>query len=537
MLLMLLFALVITLLVFVLSSRAIYDFQRRVTMQSVEFNLQLVAGIIAQDMRDLENFARWCGTNETIASFFVSGRDDGLEGWRRLSEEFYNNRAASFVNRLLIFDYASRRVLQMGNLINASVPVTRWNVDEAHGRGISPEPGWQGIAPDPFYTTRDVPVIPLVNPLYNPNNGAITGTVLLAASTTLITGKFSGYQAPSDTDLYLAIGGQYYRIQGDNLIPEESSWTELSRAGKDAIGAGTMAITLRFGDGRRRTLVGCRIREGITLAQTLRQLRPFPAEGAWPALAAGIALLLLLLALLWSGINRQTGELAALMEERIAREKKAQDLEYRMLLSQINPHFLYNTLNSIKWMASIQKASGIAEMITALSRLLRTVTKDTRKTASLREEIALLEDYLVIQKYRYGDSVIFKKEIEDEALLNTPIPRFTLQPLAENAIFHGLEPKGGGVITVRVRKDPENPQAVLVSLEDNGVGMNAGILAGIHGGTHRAGGEEGEVFRELGIHNVEERLRYAGSGGLSIESEEGAYTVMTISLNLEAAGD
>jgi two-component system sensor histidine kinase YesM len=517
MLLKLLFALFITLLVFVLSSKVIYDFQRRVTVQSVEFNLQLVAGIIAQDMRDLENFARWCGTNETIASFFLSRPGDGLEGWRRLSEEFYNNRAAPFVNRLLIFDHASRRVLQIGNLINASVPVTRWNVDAVHGRGISPEPGWQEITADPFYTTRNIPVIPLVNPLYNPNNGAIIGTVLVAASTSLVTGKLTGYQAPSDTDIYLAIGDKYYRIQGEELTPEESFGTELGPTG----------------DGRRRTLVSCPIREGITLAQTLRQLRPFPAEGAWPALAAGIAVLFLLLALLWSGINRQTGELAALMEERIAREKKAQDLEYRMLLSQINPHFLYNTLNSIKWMASIQKASGIAEMITALSRLLRTVTKDSRKTASLKEEIALLEDYLVIQKYRYGDSVIFKKEIEDEVLLDTPIPRFTLQPLAENAIFHGLEPKGGGVITVRVRKDPEDPSMVLVSLEDDGVGMTPETLAGIH----RAGGEEGGVFRELGIHNVEERLRYAGLGGLAVKSKEGKYTVMTISLNREAARD
>jgi two-component system sensor histidine kinase YesM len=532
MLLMILFALFITLLVFVLSSKVIYDFQRRVMVQSVEFNLRLVAEIIAQDMRDLESLGRWCGTNETIASFFLSRRDDGLDGWRRLSEEFYNNRAASFVNRLLIFDYSSKRVLQTGNLINASIPVTSWNVEAVYGEGISAEPGWQKIAVDPFYTTRDIPVIPLVNPLYNPNNGEIIGTVVLAASPGMITGKLSGYQAPSDTDLYLSIQGTYYRIEGGNLTAMEPPWTELSRTKVETTGSEAAAITVQNGEGRR-TLVSSRIREGIALAQTLHQLRPFPAEGAWPALAAGVGLLLVLLALLWSGINRQTGELAALMEERIAREKKAQDLEYRMLLSQINPHFLYNTLNSIKWMASIQKASGIAEMITALSRLLRTLTKDTRKTASLREEIALLEDYLVIQKYRYGDSVVFKKEIEDEGLLDTPIPRFTLQPLAENAIFHGLEPKGGGVITVRVRQDPDDLSAVLVSLEDNGVGMSEETLANIRG----TGREGGGVFRELGIRSVEERLRYAGAGGLVVRSEEGKYTVMTISLGRGAVND
>jgi two-component system sensor histidine kinase YesM len=533
MLIMLLFALFITLLVFVLSSTVIYDFQRRVTVQSAEFNLQLVAEIIAGDMRDLEMFARWCGTNETIATSLVSGQGDGLEGWRRLSEEFYNSRATPLVNRLLIFENTSKRVLQVGNLINAAVPVTGWNVDTMFGRGISADPGWQGIVADPFFLTREVPVIPLVHPLYHPDRGTIIGTVLLAASTSLITGKLTRYNAPADTELYLSIRDRTYRIAGEDLVPEDPSWTELSRTGEDTISPGTVVIKIRDREGQRRTLVSCRVREGITLAQTLHRLRPFPAEGAWPALAAGLVVLLLLLSFLWFGINRQTAEITLLMEDRIADEKKAQDLEYRVLLSQINPHFLYNTLNSIKWMASIQNATGIAEMTTALSRLLRTVTKDTRKDVPLREELALLEDYLVIQKYRYGDSVVYKKVIEDEALLDCSIPRFTLEPLAENAIFHGLEPKGGGTITVWVREDPGDPSRILVSLEDDGIGMNNETIAAIRKG----GGDGGEIFRELGIHHVEERLRYAGVGGLDIKSEEGKYTAMTISLKRERGDD
>jgi two-component system sensor histidine kinase YesM len=530
MFLMILFALFITLLVFALSSKVIYDFQRRVTVQSAEFNLQLVAGIIAQDMRDLETFARWCGTNETIASSFVSNRGDGLEGWRRLSEEFYNSRAAPFVNRLLIFEHISKRVLQVGNLINASPPVTGWNVDSMFERGISPLPGWQGITADPFYLTRAVPVIPLVYPLYHSGSGMIMGTVFLAASTSLVTGKLARYNAPSDTELYLTIQDKWYRIEGEDLISEDPSWTELSRSAEDTIGPETVAINIRDRDGRRRALVSREIREGIALVQTLHWLRPFPAEGAWPALTAGVAVLLLLLCFLWFGVRRQTGELALLMEERISDEKKAQDSQYRMLLSQINPHFLYNTLNSIKWMATIQNAAGIAEMTTALSRLLRTVTKDTRKDAPLREELALLEDYLVIQKYRYGDSVVFRKEIGDEALLDILIPRFTLQPLTENAIFHGLEPKGGGTITVRVMEDPDDASRILVSIEDDGIGMSAETIAAIR----TSGSDEGGVFKELGIRNVEERLRYAGAEGPVIKSEEGKYTVMTIGLKRES---
>jgi two-component system sensor histidine kinase YesM len=565
MILMILFALIITILVFVLSSRVIYDFQSRVTVQSVEFNLRLVAGIIAQDMRDLESFGQWCGTNETIGAWFVSSRGEGaLEAWRRLSEEFYNNRAALFVNRLLIVDTAYKRVLQVGNLINASMPVTSWNVDAVFSGGISGEPGWQGLAADPFHFTRKVPVIPLVYPLYHPGRGTVIGNVFLMAPVSLVTGKLAAYETAPDTELYLGLQGRYYRLEDGDFVLEEPSWTELSRGGGYTMSPQTEVIGIRDRDGKRRTLVSLPIREGITLSQTLHRLRLFPAEGAWPALAAGIVVLLLLLALLWSGINRQTGEIAALMEKRIADEKKARDLEYRMLQSQINPHFLYNTLNSIKWMASIQKASGIAEMTIVLSRLLRTVTKDTRKITSLREELALLDDYLVIQKYRYGDSVTVIKEIAEDSLLDTPIPRFILQPLAENAIFHGLEPKGGGVITVRIRIAADDPTVTLVSIEDDGVGMSEETIANIRRlgqggpaaeGPGRAPEGEGDMFRgetsrfalgggyrELGLRNVEERLRYAFGNGaesnaLSIKSERGKYTAVTIALKRKPGGD
>jgi two-component system sensor histidine kinase YesM len=541
MLLMILFALIMTMLVFALSSKVIYDFQRRVTAQSAEFNLQLVAGIIAQDMRDLENFGRWCGVNETIGAWFVSPRGEGaLEAWRRLSEEFRNNRSSPFVNRLLIFDQAYKRVLQVGNQINASVPVTGWNVDDVFAGGFSGRTGWQGLAADPFHFGREVPVIPLVNHLYHPGRGTVIGTVVLMSPVSLVTEKLAAYKAPADTELYLSIQDRYYRLENGGFVPEELSWTELSRAGEYTMSPQTALINIRDRDGRRRSLVSLPIREGINLIQTLHRHRLFPAEGAWPALAAGIVVLLLLLALLWAGINRQAGELAVLLEERIADEKRARDLEYRMLQNQINPHFLYNTLNSIKWMASIQNASGIAEMTTALSRLLRTLTKDTRKTASLREELALLDDYLVIQKYRYGDSVTVKKETAEDSLLDTPIPRFTLQPLVENAIFHGLEPKGGGLITVRVRTAPEDPGLTLVSIEDNGVGMSGETIGKIRlaqgdAGTEGSGQEPGGVFRKLGLQNVEERLRRAfgkdgESGGLSIASQEGKYTIVTVSL-------
>ncbi|GHV42479.1 hypothetical protein AGMMS49546_21240 [Spirochaetia bacterium] len=547
-LLMVIFAFVITVMVFVFSSYIIYNFERRTTIQSVEFNLQLIAGVIEQDIRDLTALGRWCGVNDTITAYFIAEQGEApasLNAWYRLSEEFYNNRAGLYVNRLLIFSYENKRPLQLGNRIASSVPVTSWNVDSVFSTGLSAEaavnsPGaaWQKVIADPFYLTRDYPVIPFFSPLYHPNNGSIIGGVFLAASTNLITDKLAGYTLPSEGALYLDLSGSRYRIDKDRFVSAAPSWTETGRSAAGALSVNTIVLTVREDQHKPYILISYPIRDGITLTQAYPQPRFFHIEGAWPILTAALCVLILLLILSWSGINRMAREITALMEKQIADEKNKKENEYRMLQNQITPHFLYNTLNSIKWMATIQNAGGIAEMTTALSRLLQTVSKDIRKVVPLRDELSLLNDYLIIQKYRYGDSVTLEKEIPDESLLDTLIPRFTLQPLAENAIFHGIEPKGSGTITVKVteNKNEAGISETLVSITDDGIGMKAEVIAGVH----KTESERAGMFQDLGIHNVDERLRYAfgEAYGLSIASEEGKYTTITIRLpQQEAAGE
>ena len=176
-------------------------------------------------------------------------------------------------------------------------------------------------------------------------------------------------------------------------------------------------------------------------------------------------------------------------------------------------------------MATLQHADGIAEMVTSLSRLLKTISKDIRKIVTLKDELTLLDDYLVIQKYRYGNNVSVTTSILDSVLLETPIPRFSLQPLVENAIFHGIEPKGSGNIFLEAVQDGGD---VLVTITDDGVGMSNDLLREILEGGNAMPG----MFSKLGLRNVDERLRYAfGSRyGLSILSEEGKYTAMTLRL-------
>ena len=240
------------------------------------------------------------------------------------------------------------------------------------------------------------------------------------------------------------------------------------------------------------------------------------------------------------GINKLAADVDGLMNRRVEDERKKQELEYRMLQSEVNPHFIYNTLNSIRWMATIQHAPGIAEMVTAFARLTKSISKETQKLVPLQEELALLNDYFTIQQYRYGgDLEIEVSRIEDERLCrDCLIPRFTLQPLVENAIFHGLEPKGGhGSVLLDISIDPATGD-VLLRLTDDGIGMPPEQVA--HLLDAPAGEKEkAEKFRHVGLWNVNRRIQYSfgEAYGLTIESEEGIGTEVTIRLPYQRKGN
>ena len=177
-------------------------------------------------------------------------------------------------------------------------------------------------------------------------------------------------------------------------------------------------------------------------------------------------------------------------------------------------------------MATIQNADGIAEMTTSLAHLLKNVSKGQRTLIPLSAELSLLRDYYVIQKYRYGGAIVLTEDIApglEEAL----IPRFTLQPLLENAIFHGIEPKGGaGAVLLTARPTPEGLE---LAMTDDGVGMDARQAAAL-----LSGEETGPVglFRKIGLNNVHRRVQceFGPDYGLSIDSQPGAFTCVTVRL-------
>ncbi len=157
-----------------------------------------------------------------------------------------------------------------------------------------------------------------------------------------------------------------------------------------------------------------------------------------------------------------------LLSETIALHDERAKIEMDLLQSQVNPHFLYNTLNSVHWMAVVQKNTGIEKMVKSLVNLLRNISKGVSDKIPLEEELALLDDYVSIQSIRYMGAFQYVCSVPQE-LRRCKVIKFTLQPLVENAIFHGVVPKGSfGTITVDAFEEGE---MLVLTITDDGVGM------------------------------------------------------------------
>ncbi|MRN53811.1 sensor histidine kinase [Paenibacillus monticola] len=225
--------------------------------------------------------------------------------------------------------------------------------------------------------------------------------------------------------------------------------------------------------------------------------------------------------------NYMIQRINGLFNQVVEEERQKRNAEIKALQGQINPHFLYNTLNTIRWMAIIQKADGIKEVVDALGRLLRNTFRQPTARITLEEEINMLKDYVFIQQTRYRDKFQVYYEVEDE-LNAAECVKFILQPIVENSIFHGIEPKDGpGVIRIKaIAKD----SVLKITVEDNGVGMSDEQISEIINAHHR----DQESNNGIGVQNVNDRIQmiYGEKYGLQIDSRISCYTKVHITLPL-----
>lgn len=217
-------------------------------------------------------------------------------------------------------------------------------------------------------------------------------------------------------------------------------------------------------------------------------------------------------------------KLNKLIIERYEEELLLKDTRYKMLKAQINPHFLYNTLNSIGWAIKLKKASEAGKMLQALGNLLHKAF-DLSTVTTLGEEKALFEDYAYIQKIRYGERFIYSLDIPAD-LDEVKIPPLTLQPLVENAIKYGTDTTGDATVVALCAA--EEDKAVILKVEDNGPGFSKERLQEVKSLDYKGRGSG------IGIKNIAMRLNliYGTDGQLEIESEKG-HTVITIKLPKE----
>ena len=223
-------------------------------------------------------------------------------------------------------------------------------------------------------------------------------------------------------------------------------------------------------------------------------------------------------------IEKMQGDLKQLLHSRIAQEEERRTAEIQMLKAQINPHFLYNTLNSIKMMAVMQGVHGIQNMAEALGNILRASLSDVDELTTLREELALSEQYIYIQNIRYKGNIEYQTEVQDVSLLDFRLQRFLLQPLLENAVFHGIECGNhcGGEICVSVWMESDS---LYISVQDNGAGIPPDKLKQLMQGERLSS-------HSIGVYNVSQRLRmtYGKAYGLQFESEPDVFTRVTARL-------
>lgn len=574
----LLLTLVSTLFICIVISALSYYFFRNYLQTSLlnttATSLANLNEAISSEINNVYRMSRYCQSSTGIADYIQAAPEPGsvlsVNTFDRLYEEYQNNESSFYIPRVAVisgshFLQACQASYSTTADLAKEVPALPFfdTLVSANGYHFS-----TGIINDPFSTGLEKPVIPIIRPITYQFNSTQGGYLYLEFTASLFTDQMKKYYMDQDSHLYLLMGEHCYLFQNESLTETDFTPAALEKKTEYALNS-TMTVIRSNTNRRRITLLSTPLNmEGCFLVQEVSPATLNSQFLLFLLVLAGIIVLIFAMGFVLSayldrtvhrslymirkkisetaagdfsrdptiewnhelgeigkGINDLSESIEKLLETRLENEKQKRDLEYQMLQSQINPHFLYNTLNSIKMMAAIQGATGIAEMTTALASLLRNISKGDSLIIPIREELSLVKDYFTIQNYRYGGMINFHIIIDDESITDYGIIRFTLQPLVENSIFHGLEPKGGiGSITIHLSYSGQN---ISIEVIDDGAGIPKEKLEQIF---NNPGKDKSDFFKEIGISNVNRRIQYefGEEYGIFIHSVEGSGTTMQV---------
>ncbi|MBT9776846.1 HAMP domain-containing protein [Clostridium sp. MCC353] len=537
--------------------------------QSTEYSLKLLAETIQYDINNAVALTDFCTSNSTITSYLKASnrqQDNTVSlanhAWKRLQEEYLSNSSSLYLNRIIVSDLTNNYIQISPSVIYQNLPCAELIKEQPFFDTLydAETHVWTGFIQDPItpFSPNNL-VLPIVRPIYSVYGKEVSGWCYLAITPGIFTNRLKSYNLPSDSSLYITLGEKTYIWEDQSLTdagslvpsaftpgqneagrfhklvsyePPGSGWYISQTISHTALYKQTLiymssllliisiviSLGLAFTFYIHRTI-------NIPLRRLQKKLRSVSSGDfspdpniEWENELGEIG----------KGVNSMGEDISHLIQSRMEDQEKKYEMEYEILQNQVNPHFLYNTLNSIIWMAAAQGSNGIVEMASSLSLLLKSISKKKANLHTLREELDLLQHYFLIQKYRYGGGLSLETAVEQEDLYDCMVLKFLLQIVVENAIFHGIEPKGSpGMIRIWVRHLNDGND-IVISVTDNGIGMTESQIADALNNEP----DSSDLFRKIGINNIQKRIQYAyGSGyGVTIESCPGSSTTVTITL-------
>ena len=235
------------------------------------------------------------------------------------------------------------------------------------------------------------------------------------------------------------------------------------------------------------------------------------------------------LGILTENFNRMASDLQLYMNQTIQHQQEMNESQIRLLQAQLNPHFLYNTLDTVKWLAKMHNVPEIATITSNLAIILRQCVSH-EDVVTLRQELDMVESYIDIQRIRFSGRFKYVVDVPVE-LEDCLIPKLILQPMVENAIIHGLADKNDGYIYIYAFEKEENMLAV--SVTDDGCGMTQQAVDRLNSGEVKI------VEGHLGLYNVSSiiKMNYGNEYGLRASSQQEVGTTMAVEIPLQKEGD
>ena len=225
--------------------------------------------------------------------------------------------------------------------------------------------------------------------------------------------------------------------------------------------------------------------------------------------------------------NKAIKEINELMQKVTQSEILNKEMEFKTLQSQMNPHFLYNTLDTINWLAFKEKQTEICNLVAAISSLIRASISNKKSIITIEQELDYVKNYIYIQHIRYKDRFDIIYDI-DESLLKQAVPKLIIQPIVENAIIHGIEnSKNKNLLYISVNSENE---CIIIIVKDTGIGMTDEKVSELLKEPLNAEGDEQKAHTNLGLYAVHKRIQlmYGDLYGLTVQSQAGEGTTVTL---------